>query len=120
MKRDSFITTWTQSLSLDGDDGDDGDDDDDGDDEDTCEKTYTNQISFLVWNKMEYNEPVFWDDHIRPIFVQYERLYPAMRHVLRLGEYEDIVKYQNLQLLQKAMDGDNFKHANVTMTMCHC
>ena len=80
--------------------------------EDTCETTYTNQISFLVWNKMEYNEPVFWDDHIKPIFVQYERLYPAMRHILRLGEYEDIVKHQNIQLLQKAMDGDNFEHAS--------
>ena len=79
---------------------------------DVCETTYTNQISFLVWDKTEYNEPIFWDEHIKPIFLQYERLYPAMRHILRLGEYEDIVKYQNIQLLKKAMDAKNYDHAS--------
>ena len=37
-----------------------------------CEDTYTNQISFLVWGKNTYTEPVFWDEHIKPIFQQYE------------------------------------------------
>ena len=78
--------------------------------EDVCETTYTNRISFLVWEKTTYNEPVFWDDHVKPIFLQYERLYPAMRHILRLGQYEDIVKPHNIQLLLKAMNPDNFYH----------
>ena len=45
---------------------------------DQCEEGYTNTISFLVWDKTTYSEPVFWDDHIQPIFQQYERLYPAI------------------------------------------
>ena len=73
------------------------------DDEDLCEENYTNTISFLAWEKIVYDEPVFWDQHIKPIFQQYERLYPAMRSVLRLGEYEDVVKPHNIQLLIKAM-----------------
>lgn len=74
-----------------------------------CEDTYTNQISFLVWGKTTYTEPVFWDDHIKPIFQQYERLYPTMKNILRLGEYDDIVKPYNVLLLKKAMSLD-FNH----------
>ena len=74
-----------------------------------CEDTYTNQISFLVWGKNTYTEPVFWDEHIKPIFQQYEKLYPTMRNILRLGEYEDVVKPYNVLLLKKAMSL-NFNH----------
>ena len=81
-----------------------------GSSEEVCEKTYTNRISFLVWDKTKYSEPVFWDDHVKPIFQQYEILYPAMRNILRLGQYEDVVKPHNIQLLLKAMDPELYEH----------
>ena len=34
-----------------------------------CEETYTSRISFLAWGKTTYDEPVFWDDHVKPIFL---------------------------------------------------
>ena len=81
-----------------------------GSTEGLCEEGYTNMISFLVWDKTTYSEPVFWDDHVKPIFQQYERLYPAMRNILRLGQYEDVVKPHNIQLLLKAMNPKKFDH----------
>ena len=76
-----------------------------------CAKpTYTNRISFLIWDKKKYSEPVFWDDHVKPIFQQYEILYPAMSNILRLGQYEDVVKPHNIQLLLKAMDPEMYEH----------
>ena len=78
--------------------------------ENVCEETYTNRISFLIWDKTKYSEPVFWDDHVKPIFQQYEILYPAMRNILRLGQYEDVIKPHNIQLLLKAMDPAIFEH----------
>ena len=81
-----------------------------GSTEDVWEKTYTNRISFLIWDKTKYSEPVFWDDHVKPIFHQYEILYPAMRNILRLGKYEDVVKPHNIQLLLKAMDPELHEH----------
>ena len=74
-----------------------------------CETGYTNQISFLVWEKTTYDRPIFWDTHVQPIFKQYEILYPTMRNILRLGEYEDVVKPENIRLLKKAMSLD-FNH----------
>ena len=68
-----------------------------------CETGFTNRISFLVWEKSTFDYPIFWDTHVQPIFQQYEILYPAMRHILRLGEYEDVVKPGNIRLLLKAM-----------------
>ncbi len=71
-----------------------------------CEYGYTNELGFLVWGKTTYNEPVFWDDHVQPIFHQYEVLYPVMKNILRLGEYDDVTKPQNIRLLKKAMSLD--------------
>ncbi len=69
-----------------------------------CEDGYTNVLSFLVWGKTTYDEPVFWDVHVRPIFDQYEQLYPTMSNIVRLGDYNDVTKPGIIRLINKAMN----------------
>ena len=71
-----------------------------------CYENNGNFISFLVWSDVTYERPYFWDTHIQPIFIQYERLYPVMRDILRLGDYNDVTRPGNIRLLSYSMSLD--------------
>ena len=65
-----------------------------------------NTIVFLVWSPIQNKRPYFWDDDLQPILYQYERLYPVMRSILKLGDYYDVIKPANLRLLYLSMSLD--------------
>jgi hypothetical protein len=48
-----------------------------------------------VFNLFEAPERPTWVRDIQPIFQRYANLYPAMRMVLDMGNYNDVVKYRN-------------------------
>ena len=62
-----------------------------------------NLIFFLVWSPIKYSRPYFWDTDVEPIFAQYDSLYPAMRRILTLGDYNDVIKPANIHLLNASM-----------------
>ena len=68
-----------------------------------------NLLIFLVWSPVNYKEPYFWDRDVMPIFQQYENLYPVMRNILKLGDYDDVTKPGNIRLLNLSMHLD-IKH----------
>ena len=49
------------------------------------------------------SEPYTWERDIYPIFQQYYHLYPAMRGILNLSDYNSVTTYQNLNLLRYSM-----------------
>ena len=63
----------------------------------------SNKLTFHVYSAVEYERPYFWDKDVQPIFNQYERLYPVMSHILKLGDYENVTKPGNLHLLRLSM-----------------
>ncbi|MDT3397698.1 ferritin-like protein [Streptomyces sp. B1866] len=50
----------------------------------------------LVWNHYPYRKPedTSWVSDVHPILQQYANLYPAMRDVVDLGSYRDVVTYR--------------------------
>ena len=87
---------------------------------DECDKCQTtnigNVIVFLVWSPMEYKRPYFWDTHVKPIFIQYQNLYPSMSDILKLGDYDDVTHPGNVRLLNlsMALDINHPSHMPVT------
>ena len=75
------------------------------DDCNQCSKSTNagNLLTFLVWSPVKYEEPYFWDRDVMPIFQQYENLYPVMRNILKLGDYDDVTKPANVRLLDLSM-----------------
>ena len=65
--------------------------------------TCINDISFLVWSEFNYTPPYTWVDHIQPILTQYYILYPIMRTILNMSDFNDINQTQNIQLLNYSM-----------------
>ena len=65
-----------------------------------------NFLVFLVWSPMQNKKPYFWDKDVQPILYQYEKLYPAMSSILKLGDYYDVIKSGNLRLLNLSMSLD--------------
>jgi hypothetical protein len=54
-------------------------------------KNPSNFISILLWSKVEIPaEPIWWD-HVQPIFKQYAGLYPVMKDIINLADYDDVV-----------------------------
>ena len=49
-------------------------------------------------------EPYTWKRDIYPIFRQYYHLYPVMRNIVNLSDYDSVTMYQNLNLLSYAMN----------------
>ena len=71
-----------------------------------------NEISILVWSSnktFKFVPPYTWVDHIRPIFLQYKRLYPAMQNILNMGNYSDVTLPRNIRLINMSMRLD-FHH----------
>lgn len=71
----------------------------------------TNMIAILAFSY--YKEPKHpnWIEHVQPIFQQYERLFPAMRHMVNLGNYINVTSTRNLHLIDYAM-GLDINHPN--------
>ena len=59
----------------------------------------------------KYERPYTWVDHVQPIFIIYERLYPVMQAIVNMSSYEDVIKPQNLNLLNFSMQLD-MSHPN--------
>jgi hypothetical protein len=56
---------------------------------------YLNQwnfISVLLWSDFQSPPEPTWWDHVQPIFKQYANLYPVMRGVLDLDNYDSVVE----------------------------
>lgn len=76
----------------------------------------SNKLTFHVYSAVEYERPYFWDKDVQPIFNQYERLYPVMSHILKLGDYENVTKPRNLHLLRLSMALDFFHPSYMPVT----
>ena len=76
----------------------------------------TNMIAFVAFSYFKEPKHPNWIEHIQPIFQQYERLFPAMKHVVNLGNYIDVTSTRNLHLIDYTMglDIDNANHMPVT------
>jgi hypothetical protein len=48
-------------------------------------------LSILVWDDYPVPERPTWVDHVQPILQQYANLYPAMRNVVDLSDYHQVV-----------------------------
>ena len=68
--------------------------------------TIVNDIAILGYSYYSPSQPYTWKKDIEPIFSQYERLYPVMKPIVRLGSYRDVTLNHNLQLLYYAMSLD--------------
>ena len=55
-----------------------------------------------------FKEPLIpnWVDNIEPIFKQYDRLFPVMRHIVNLGDYSDVTTTRNLHMIDYSMGLD--------------
>ena len=71
-----------------------------------CSVNVGNTLSFLVWSHMKYKRPYFWDTHVKPIFFQYQKLYPVMNSILKLGDYEAVTKPRNIDMILFTMSMD--------------
>ena len=71
-----------------------------------CEAKGGNQIVFLVWSDIKYQMPYYWDTHVKPIFTQYQNLYPAMNKIVKLGDYDDVTKPRNIDMILFSMSLD--------------
>ena len=71
--------------------------------------TCVNEISFHLWSDLNYEPPFTWVDHVAPIFQKYYVLFPIMSNILNLSLYSDVIKAQNIQLLNFSMRLD-FTH----------
>ena len=50
-----------------------------------------NFVSALVWSDFPMPTAPTWLDHVRPIFSQYAGLYPVMKDIVKLDNYDDVV-----------------------------
>jgi hypothetical protein len=50
-----------------------------------------NFISVLVWSDLAMPSAPTWLDHVQQIFKQYARLYPVMKDIVQLDNYDDVV-----------------------------
>ena len=65
--------------------------------------TCVNDITFRVWSEFNYTRPYTWVDHVKPIFTKYDMLYPMMRTILNMSNYNDVIQARNIQLLNFSM-----------------
>ena len=77
--------------------------------EDSCRNSPSNDLTLRVFSHTTYTRPYFWDTDVHPIFKHYEKAYPAMSHIMALGNYESVTQLRNLNLIKQAMSLD-FNH----------
>jgi hypothetical protein len=63
-----------------------------------------NFISILVWDAFHPDEPPTWYGSMEPIFQQYANLYPGMKQLLDLADYDAICANRRLLLLAFGLD----------------
>ena len=63
-----------------------------------------NPISIRVFSDPTYKEPYTWDEHVKPIFTQYYHLYPVMRSILNMSDYDSVSSTHNIGLLKLSMN----------------
>lgn len=75
---------------------------------DRCSEStdFGNLLVFLVWSPVIYRKPYFWDVDVQPILQQYENLYPVMKNLMKLGDYDDVTEPRNVHLLTMSMSLD--------------
>ena len=68
-------------------------------------------LGFLLWrdDSEKFQPPYSWQEHVGPIFKQYDILYPVMRTILNLSNFTDVTQPRNIQLIRYAMTLD-FNH----------
>ena len=70
-----------------------------------------NFIAILAFSYFKEPKHPNWVEHVQPIFQLYERLFPAMKHVVNLGNYIDVTSIRNLHLIDYTM-GLDVNHPN--------
>ena len=75
-----------------------------------------NEIAILSNETFMFVPPYTWVDHIQPIFLQYRRLYPAMRNILNLGNYSDVTLPRNIRLINMSMRLDTHHPSYMPVT----
>ena len=72
-------------------------------------QTCINELGFLLWrdDSKKYKPPYSWQDHVGPIFSQYDILYPVMRALLNLSNFTDVTQARNLRLIRYGMKLDS-------------
>ena len=71
--------------------------------------TYINDIALVAFSyHVQPDEPT-WINDVEPIFRQYERMFPVMRGIVRLGSYNDVTAPHNIRLINYSMSLD-IKH----------
>lgn len=74
-----------------------------------------NVLSALVWDAYEAPAEPTWVADVQPILQQYANLYPAMRDVLDLSDYDDVVRHSRaLQLAMGSMTPEDANYMPVT------
>jgi hypothetical protein len=74
-----------------------------------------NVLNALVWNAYEAPPEPTWVADVQPILQQYANLYPAMRDVLDLSSYDDVVRHSRaLQLAMGTMTPEDANYMPVT------
>ena len=70
-----------------------------------------NPLFFSLWrdDSEKIKPPYSWQEHVGPIFKQYDILYPVMRSILNLSNFTDVTQPRNIRLIRYAMTLD-FNH----------
>lgn len=65
--------------------------------------TYINDIALLAFSYYVQPDEPTWIDDVEPIFRQYERLFPVMRGIVRLGSYNEVTSPHSIHLINYSM-----------------
>ena len=70
-----------------------------------------NPLVLRLWrdDSEKFQPPYSWQEHVGPIFQQYDILYPVMRTILNLSNFTDVTQPRNIRLIRYAMTLD-FNH----------
>ena len=71
--------------------------------------TYINDIALVAFSYYVQPDEPTWTDDVEPIFRQYERVFPVMRGIVRLGSYNDVTSPHSIHLINYSMSLD-IKH----------
>jgi hypothetical protein len=71
-------------------------------------------ISILVFDEIKIPKQPTWYVHVRPILQPYANLYPVMRHVLDLDDYESVVAHKQMLRLAFLLPREDPNYMPVT------
>ncbi len=73
-----------------------------------------NFLSVLVWDHTTWNDPPTWWGDVQPILYQYSRLYPVMKQIMDLGDYETVVRHAAILRMALSLPVDDPAYMPVT------